>query len=165
MQGRVDAEADAQRHRDDRGQGHEDEGVADALAEELRDRSAGGGRGAEVADEETAEPFEVALPRRQVEAELLVEGGDALRGGLLAEDGAGGVSGQQECRAEDDERDGEEDEGGEDQPADDHFGEHVTPSRSTHGRSASRPAGVRWHWVSALRRTSDRRRPGWRSPR
>ena len=112
--------------------------------EELRHGAAAGGRGAEVADEEATQPGEVALPGGLVEAQLLVEGGDAFRSGLLAEDGSGSVAGQEECGAEDEEGDCDEDEGGEDQPASDDFSEHVTPFQSIRGRIANRPGGVRW---------------------
>src|SRR5699024_5027972 len=141
---------------DDRGHAHEDEGGADALAEQFGHGAARRRGGSEVADEESSQPGQIPQPGRLVEAELFVECGDPLGRGLLAEDGSGGVAGQQQGGAKDEQRDGDEDEGGEDRPAYDAFSEHVTPFRSTRGRTASRSGAGPWSWAREIGRASCR---------
>src|SRR5699024_3135671 len=113
---------------------------------------------------EPSQPGEIPLPGGLVESQLFVQGRNALRGGLLAEDRSSGVAGQQQGGAEDEQGDCDEDERGEEQPLTNDFSEHVRPLRSIRGRISNRSADVLWSWERALRRISGRRRPGWRSP-
>ncbi len=63
-------EQDRQRHGDQRGEEGEEQRVAEPVADLLADRVAAGPGGAEVAVHRAAEPREVALGPRPVEAEL-----------------------------------------------------------------------------------------------
>ena len=64
---------------------------------------------AQVAVEHVAEPDEVLLPERLVEAELRVQRGPVLRRGVGPEDGDGGVAGQQVDQEEGRDRDEDDD--------------------------------------------------------
>ena len=72
---------------------------------------------AEVALEDVADPDEVLLPQGLVQAELVVDGGDVLRGGVGPEDGDGRVAREQVDQEEGGDGDEEDDDDEQHQPS------------------------------------------------
>lgn len=106
-----DAEDDRAGDGEEDGHQGDERGVAEVHADFAADRLAGHEGEAEVAVQGAADPVDVPLPGGLVEFQFLAEGGDGVRGRVLAEDLGGDVAGQGLY--------GEEDEdGGEEQRAD-----------------------------------------------
>ena len=121
-----------QRHHEHDHDRREDQGVRQLAADLAPDGDLGalrvaGGRVPEVAGEEAAQPVEVPLDRRPVEAHLLLELGELLGLGGPAEHGARRVARENLGSPEDEHRDDEQrGQAGED-PADDETRERVAP--------------------------------------
>lgn len=127
VEAREDAEHDRTGDGEQDGDQGDQRGVAEVHGDLAADRLPGDQGGAEVAVQGAAHPFGVPLPGGPVEAQLLAQGGDGVRGGVLAEDLGGDVAGQG--------LDGEEDEdGGEEEGAEGgghpagHEGDHCSGS-------------------------------------
>ena len=119
------------------GHGHEQgdhragqrQGAADAqlLEDQRADVGVGQDRGAEVAVQQAADPFEVAHPAGLVEAKLVAQGLERLRRGAGAEDDGGDVAGQDVDDDEDEDR-GHQQAHDEPEEADDYEDSHTTES-------------------------------------
>ncbi|MCY1236865.1 hypothetical protein D9M72_495380 [compost metagenome] len=91
---RQHAEADGERHGNERCEEGEKQRIAEALADLLADRILAGPGGAEIAFDGTAEPGQVAFGPGLVEAEILADVFNRLRRCGLAEIGGGEVAGK-----------------------------------------------------------------------
>ena len=140
------AERDRERHGDQRGEEGEEQRVSEPLADLFADRVLAGPGGAEIALDGAAEPVEVAFGQRLVEAEILADVFDRLRGRRLAEIGGGEIAGQGFDAAEDHQRHGKEETNAQAQALDDEGRQ-----RAAQGETAPERAG------RAARRGRDQR--------
>jgi hypothetical protein len=108
VDGRDDAEADRQRHGDERRIAGQEHGVVE-LGRDRGDDVALVGQGhAQIAPQRVEEPLEVADIGRPVETEFMPEDGQRLGRGTLPQDGTGDVARQDLGRDEDEDADGQQ---------------------------------------------------------